>query len=376
MMSQNEMDQDYQELPSSHVVQELTLDQHGMFIRASNSSDQSLVTNDGLDKVDDRNGSAWMHVTSGLTQNPRGSNEIVHAGHNGVCLEKEMEAFEEYSSNTDLDGKNGSKNLVELLKLSPAVTYTGQCCGELSIKFVSDNVKFVLGYHAKEFINNPRFWIDKIHPEDTSRVKACLSLLSTGYYTYEYRFLHKDGKYRWIRDELRLIPNESGGPTEVVGFWFDVSEHKQAEEKLHKAVHQLKELESIVNKSPAVVFLWRNAERFPVEFVSENIRQLGYTPEEFLEERIDFAEIIHPEDVERVLSEILTHGPQEPLERRQEYRIVTKSGEERWVAVSHCIRCDADNRVTHYEGIILDITQKKTSRNPAPASRNAFSRLG
>ena len=41
-------------------------------------------------------------------------------------------------------------------------------------------------------------------------------------------------------------------------------------------------IRTVVNNSPAVVFLWKNEEKWPSEFVSENVVQFGYTVEDFI----------------------------------------------------------------------------------------------
>jgi len=53
-------------------------------------------------------------------------------------------------------------------------------------------------------------------------------------YTHEYRFLHKNGAYRWIRDEMRLARDDTGRPSEIIGYWADITEQKQMEETLLK----------------------------------------------------------------------------------------------------------------------------------------------
>ena len=57
----------------------------------------------------------------------------------------------------------------------------------------------------------------------------------------------------------------------VINFYgTDISDLKNAEKKL-------KEVVDIINMSPAVAFLWKNEEGWPVEFVSDNVKNLfGY----------------------------------------------------------------------------------------------------
>jgi signal transduction histidine kinase len=51
----------------------------------------------------------------------------------------------------------------------------------------------------------------------------------------EYRFRHKDGTYRWIREENRLVRDKERRPQEVIGYWTDITEHKRMEASLAEA---------------------------------------------------------------------------------------------------------------------------------------------
>ena len=51
----------------------------------------------------------------------------------------------------------------------------------------------------------------------------------------EYRFRSKDGHYIWMQDEASLLPEAEGQPKEIVGFWTNISERKQAEEQAAQA---------------------------------------------------------------------------------------------------------------------------------------------
>ncbi|MBI5252632.1 MAG: PAS domain-containing protein, partial [Desulfomonile tiedjei] len=123
------------------------------------------------------------------------------------------------------------ERLMYLLRSSPAVVYACEATGDHVVTFMSQNIRFSLGYEPEELLWAPKFRMDRIHPEDALRVLAGLSLLTeAGYYTYEYRFLHKNGTYKWMRDELRLMLDADGRPKEIVGSWFEISDQKRAED--------------------------------------------------------------------------------------------------------------------------------------------------
>jgi PAS domain S-box-containing protein len=124
--------------------------------------------------------------------------------------------------------------LEQLLAANPAVIYAADVVvNRLMVTFVSDNIIQRLGYEPKEVKEDPMFWFAHIHPDDAMRGVTGLSLLfEHGYLTHEYRFRRKDGTYRWLHDEMRLVRDAKGNPMEVIGSWFDITERKQAEEQL------------------------------------------------------------------------------------------------------------------------------------------------
>jgi PAS domain S-box-containing protein len=103
---------------------------------------------------------------------------------------------------------------------------------------VSDSVKSILGYEAEEALA-PDWWINCLHPDDrTAAVEKTSILMTKGHLVQEYRFRRKDGQYLWMQDEARLLRRADGRPKEVVGFWTNITDRKQAEERAAQAREQ------------------------------------------------------------------------------------------------------------------------------------------
>ena len=124
----------------------------------------------------------------------------------------------------------------------------------------------------------------------------------------------------------------------------------------------LKEADAILNRSSVVAFTWKNQEGWPVEFVTENVENLfGYTAKEFFSGEVPYADCVHKDDLERVGDEVKSFSDERGrLEFSHEpYRIVTKDDDIKVVSDWTFINRDENGNITHYKGIIEDITERK-----------------
>ena len=87
--------------------------------------------------------------------------------------------------------------LQHLLTASPAVIYSYDLADPYATTFVSQNVEKLLGYEAREFIDNPRFWLEHVHLEDLSGVLGeAGKVLERGYFAHDYRLQNKEMVFR------------------------------------------------------------------------------------------------------------------------------------------------------------------------------------
>ena len=132
--------------------------------------------------------------------------------------------------------------LERLINFSPAVHYIARVSGDYGATYVSPGIKRQLGYEPAQFTQDPEFWANHIHVDDQPRIFADLdSLMDKKQHTHEYRFLHADGSYRWMHDELTVIADEDGNPLEIIGSWLDVTTRKEAEFSLAERNEQLED---------------------------------------------------------------------------------------------------------------------------------------
>jgi len=128
--------------------------------------------------------------------------------------------------------------------------------------------------------------------------------------------------------------------------------------KLEHSNQLNEELERVIRNSPVIVFLWEYMPTWPVDFVSENISQLGYKVADFTSKKLRYIDIIHPEDLDKIQKELFKRVESGCNEYNAEYRILTKSGEIRWVDERTVIQKCTNGQI-RLQGIILDITERK-----------------
>ncbi|MBK8944905.1 MAG: PAS domain S-box protein [Ignavibacteriae bacterium] len=215
------------------------------------------------------------------------------------------------------------------------------------------------GYSYNEVINkNPR--ILKSGEHNSKYYKKMWSTISAGnVWKGEIINKKKDGSIYHEKSVITPILNDNNKITNYVATKYDITNHKKIDFALHESYIKYEELAYIFNQSPAIGFLWSANEVRSVEFVTENIKQFGYTPSEFYAHNLTFSDIIFPDDKEKVNNEIKEKIKIGNERIKQHFRILTKSGEIRWVDSFSYVRLEDQNSVTHLQGVILDVTEKK-----------------
>jgi len=121
------------------------------------------------------------------------------------------------------------ERLEYVLSSSAAVIFTERTSDDFGATFISDNINQLVGYDSSQFIENPGFWLEQVHPDDRERVlEEIPQIIKNEHHSYEYRFRHKNGRYIWLRDEMKCIKDNNGNPVEIVGFCFDVTKYKDS----------------------------------------------------------------------------------------------------------------------------------------------------
>ncbi|MEG5079521.1 GAF domain-containing protein [Microcoleus sp. AT8-B4] len=146
----------------------------------------------------------------------------------------------------ELNLRSVTERLQYLLATTPAVIFSCKLGGNYDVTFVSDNIVSMIGYEAREFLDGSLDWHSLVHPDDREIVDTSFAqILEKESISYEYRERHKDGGYRWIYDEVKLVKDAAGLPVECVGYGVDITARKQAELALQQQVKRERLVNSI-----------------------------------------------------------------------------------------------------------------------------------
>ena len=261
--------------------------------------------------------------------------------------------------------RSREERLSFLLSSTPVVIYTCRATGDFGATFLSENVPSLLGHRAIDFVEDPTFWVQHIHPADVQRVFAGLSTLSVqDSHTHEYRLRHQDGTYRWMHDQVRVVRDAAGHPTMLIGSWLDITERKQAETAL-------RESETNLNRAQAIAHIgsWSlDVARDILDWSAETRRIFGVAPETPLTYR-SFLTCLHPDDQARVDRAWQAALPGTPYDI--EHRIIVEN-QVKWVRERAELEAGADGNVRRGLGTVQDITERKLAEAALQESEEKY----
>lgn len=228
----------------------------------------------------------------------------------------------------------------------------------------------MLGLSPDELDHYVSDWDKRLHPEDRERVQTVIAkhIESNRPYVVEFRMRHKRGHWVWIQGSGAVVAHDpiSGGPSRLCGTHQDISVRKQSEHNLQRAYQ-------IISQSAAVVLKWNNSEGLPIEFATENARQLfGYSVEHLITGNVFYLNLLHPDDIGVFLRELASadNDPDCWEITHQPYRVITQNGGVKWVQDRKMLVRNEQGKIVDYQGLVTDITQQ---RQQTSAIRNIIS---
>ncbi|MEH1787614.1 MAG: PAS domain S-box protein [Nostoc sp.] len=258
-----------------------------------------------------------------------------------------------YRKHVEQELRLANERLQYLLTSSPVVIYSSKISEDFGTTFISENVKEMVGYEAREFINNSSFWLHHVHPQDIELISKKFShFVEQEYISYEYRWLHVDGTYHWFYEKMRLIRDEANFPIEWVGYWADINDRKLAELALQSGQQRY---QLLAEASPACIF-HTDINGNALYFNQRWSEITGYSIEESL--GTGWANAVHPDDRKQLLLK-WNQATSAKSTYKCEHRFLRNDSTVVWVICQALPEFGDDGEIKGYIGTITDITERK-----------------
>jgi PAS domain S-box-containing protein len=134
-----------------------------------------------------------------------------------------------------------------IVEQNQAIFYTQAIDAETGISrtnYIAPGNTDLIGYTVEEVLSDPDLWWKIIHPDDQHRVVDAdrrSNVQEVGeHFSEEYRMVRKDGRIVWVQDEARLVQIGESPPS-WQGFLLEITERKEAEERLAGALDRERE---------------------------------------------------------------------------------------------------------------------------------------
>ncbi|MCX9083607.1 MAG: PAS domain-containing protein [Candidatus Methanoperedens sp.] len=227
----------------------------------------------------------------------------------------------------------------------------------------TEQMEALYGLQPGGFGGKNEQWEKMLHPEDHDRVmaEAARAISEKKDLEIEYRVVLDDGSVHWILDTARTIYDDSDKPLRMVGVNMDITERKQAAEKLRKSEELFRKL---IEAEPECVKLLTK-ENILVDMNPAGIRMIEADSREQVigksvlgiidpEYRKDFVELI-----QRVFN-----GESAFLE----FSITGLKGSKRWLE-THAVPLRDDNGKIN---LLISVTRDTTERKREEQERFAL----
>jgi len=197
-------------------------------------------------------------------------------------------------------------------------------------------------------------------------------LFDKGKWHMEFRDRKMDGTPIIIEGDYTCIYDEEGRITGHFGVQVDITEQKQAKEKLRQSEERLN---TLLSNTPAVIYSYKFEDGIPrVTYVNKNVKKvLGFEPEYFIDNFENFRECVHPDDAGRLFAampELLGKGSVS----LGEYRFKDWHGKYHWLLDEQKLITGEDGS-QEVVGAWWDITERKRAEQALLESEDKYRSL-
>jgi diguanylate cyclase (GGDEF)-like protein/PAS domain S-box-containing protein len=126
-------------------------------------------------------------------------------------------------------------------------------------------------------------------------------------------------------------------------------------------VKELADANRIVQNTPTVLYRLKGEPSLPMIYVSQNVKLFGYEPAALMASPHLYQSLVHPDDVAMVRESQARTLDKDRPQGVFEFRLMTSSGDFRWVENRYAQIRDDAGRISEIEGLMFDITEHKAA---------------
>ena len=243
----------------------------------------------------------------------------------------------------------------QLVEQLPAIVYTAAVDAFSTTLYTSPQREELLGYSSEEWTSAPDFWLQALHPDDRAFVLAEIERTNAGAdsSSMEYRYVAKDGRIVWVRDESVLVRDSNGAPLRWQGVVFDITDHKRAEAALRESEERFRS----VFESPAIGIALVGLDGAWLQVNAAICALVGRSERELL--ATTFQALTHPDDLTVDLEHVRRLLAGEIATYQMEKRYIHRDGRAIWAQLNVSLVRDPDGAPLYFVSQVHDISTRK-----------------
>lgn len=220
-----------------------------------------------------------------------------------------------------------------------------------SIIYMSPSYENIWGRSLKSIYEDPRSFINAIHPQDKDKIEHLFSETPESPIYIEFRIIRPDGSIRWIRSRNYPIRDSNGKVYRIAGTNEDITEKRVTEKKLRQSEEKFQDLFNNIED-----LYYRADLEGRLLLASPALEKItGYEPEDVLGKRIDEVFYKNPEERHDLQEKVLRDGQV----NGSEVQLIHRQGHIVWVSITSHVYTDSDGSVQGIEGLVRDISHLK-----------------
>ncbi|PLY07688.1 MAG: hypothetical protein C0625_05800 [Arcobacter sp.] len=234
--------------------------------------------------------------------------------------------------------------------------------GLWDIDFTDNKIYFsnkwleIAGYEKGE-IDSFSDWFNLIYKDEKTKVEQMFEEIFANKredFFCEYRLKTKNDGFKWILARGKLFTDSKTNKKRMLMMSMDIDKNKRMKK-------ELLDVELLVEDGKIVIFKLFNDENLSVKYISNSIKNYGYTKQHFENNEMNFLDLIYKEDINIVKVAFNAAINNNLSDFTFVCRALNAANEIRWINCRTLILKGHAGNVVSFYGYINDITKIKVS---------------